>query len=339
MTIESKLEKKRKNLLGAPSGKKVVVFVDDVNMPFVETYGAQPPIELLRQFLDFKGFYDRDKLFWKEIVDVLMFAGAAPPGGGRSVVTPRFTRHFNVLCFPPASDSALTSIFSSILNGFLSKFEPEIQKMAAGTVAATIEVYTRISQELLPTPSKFHYTFNLRDISKAFQGILMVRPRKCSTGDVFSRLWVHECMRVFYDRLINKEDQAWFQKLMVDLSSRFLRMSFSHEDLFNKPIVFADFLRPDADPRFYEEVRDLPKLTNVLNDLLDNYNMTFPSQMNLVFFEDALTHTARISRILRQPRGNAMLVGVGGSGKVSKPTNLSFQLMSLIISMSLFSNL
>jgi dynein heavy chain len=80
MTIESKLEKKRKNLLGAPSGRKAVVFVDDVNMPLVETYGAQPPVELLRQFLDFKGFYDRDKLFWKEIVDVLMFAGAAPPG-------------------------------------------------------------------------------------------------------------------------------------------------------------------------------------------------------------------------------------------------------------------
>ncbi|RYH31858.1 hypothetical protein EON65_01740 [archaeon] len=316
-SIESKLEKKRKNLLGAPSGRKAVVFVDDVNMPFVETYGAQPPIELLRQFLDFKGFYDRDKLFWKDIVDVLLFVGAAPPGGGRSVVTPRFTRHFNVLCMPPASDNALTSIFASILGGFLFKFEPEVQKMTSGAVAATIEVYTKISQELLPTPAKFHYTFNLRDISKVFQGILMVKSRKVNTADVFSRLWVHECQRIFYDRLINKDDQAWFQKLMVELCSRHLRMSLSHEDLFTKPVVFADFLRPDADPRFYEEVKDLPKLTNVLNDMLDNYNMTFPTQMNLVFFEDALTHTARISRILRQPRGNAMLVGVGGSGKQS----------------------
>ena len=318
MSIESKLEKKRKNLLGAPSGKKVVVFVDDVNMPTVETYGAQAPIELLRQFLDFKGFYDRDKLFWKDISDVLLFVAAAPPGGGRSVVTPRFTRHFNVMCIPPASDTALTLIFAGILGGFLSsKFEPEVQKMCAGVVSATIEVYSKISEELLPTPSKFHYTFNLRDISKVFQGMLMIRPRKCPAADVFARLWVHECQRVFYDRLINEDDQNWFKKLIVDLTSRHLKMPMSHQDLFDKPVIFADFLKPDADPKFYEDVRDLPKLTAVLSDLLDNYNVTFPTQMNLVFFEDALAHTTRISRILRQPRGNAMLIGVGGSGKQS----------------------
>ena len=69
LTIEGKLEKKRKNLLGAPAGRKVVIFVDDINMPITEEYGAQPPVELLRQFLDFQGFYDREKLFWKEIVD------------------------------------------------------------------------------------------------------------------------------------------------------------------------------------------------------------------------------------------------------------------------------
>ena len=246
-TIESKLEKKRKTLLGAPAGRKVVIFVDDVNMPLVETYGAQAPIELLRLILDFKGFYDRDKLFWKDLVDVVMFVGAAPPGGGRAVTTPRFTRHFNVLCMPPASDSALALIFSSILSGFLStKFEGDVMKMCNGAVAATIEVYGKISEELLPTPAKFHYTFNLRDISKVFQGILMVKPRKCSSQEVFTRLWVHECLRIFSDRLINEEDQAWFQKLMIELCSRHMKLALTHEDLFAKPIVFADFLKPDA---------------------------------------------------------------------------------------------
>ena len=54
-------------LSGAPANKKIVIFVDDLNMPKLDCYGSQPPIELLRQFQDFKGFYDRDKFFWKEI--------------------------------------------------------------------------------------------------------------------------------------------------------------------------------------------------------------------------------------------------------------------------------
>lgn len=62
-----------------------------------------------------QGFYDRDKLFWKEIADTMLIAGAAPPGGGRSEVTPRFVRHFNVFCVPQASTSAMSLIFSSML--------------------------------------------------------------------------------------------------------------------------------------------------------------------------------------------------------------------------------
>jgi dynein heavy chain len=74
---------------GAPANRKVVFFIDDVNMPAKEKYGAQPPIELLRQFQDFKGFYDRKKLFWKDIEDTMLCAACAPPGGGRQEVTPR----------------------------------------------------------------------------------------------------------------------------------------------------------------------------------------------------------------------------------------------------------
>ena len=82
------------------------------------------------------------------------------------------------MVLPPASNEAMQIIFGSILSGFLDafKFAPDIRSMRKTMIYATIEVYKQISETMLPTPAKSHYTFNLRDVSKVFQGILMVRP-------------------------------------------------------------------------------------------------------------------------------------------------------------------
>ena len=321
--IENNLQKKRKTLLGAPTGTQVTIFVDDVNMPAVEEYGAQPPIELLRQFVDHAGFYDRQRLFWKDIESSVLCCGAAPPGGGRNDLTPRFSRHFHIMCVPPATDQVLTTIFGSILGGFLQAFTKDCQSLVQSIADATVDIYNRMCETMKPTPAKSHYTFNLRDVSKVFQGVLMVRPKEAQSGDKLIRLWIHEAMRVFYDRLVSFEDKEWFTNLVCELlSRRFMKSGgdWSHEALFeNRPIIWVDFLRPRMDdgPGTYEESLDMDKLVNILNDALYDYNVTNPTQMKLVFFRDAVEHVSRITRILRQPRGNAMLVGVGGSGKQS----------------------
>ena len=68
-------------------------------MPSPEEYGAQPPLELLRQFMDLGGYYDMKKLNWKDILDVTVIAGCGPPGGGRNPVSGRLLKHFRSAYF------------------------------------------------------------------------------------------------------------------------------------------------------------------------------------------------------------------------------------------------
>jgi dynein heavy chain, axonemal len=82
-TIEAKLEKKRKRSIGAKGNSRCFIFIDDINMPAYQEYGAQPPIELLRQLIAEGGFYDRPNFFWKTVEKFNVVAAAAPPGGGR----------------------------------------------------------------------------------------------------------------------------------------------------------------------------------------------------------------------------------------------------------------
>ncbi|XP_035385934.1 dynein heavy chain 6, axonemal [Electrophorus electricus] len=317
--IESKLEKKRKNLLGAPVNKKVVVFVDDLNMPKLDSYGSQPPIELLRQFQDFQGFYDRDKFFWKEIQDVIVAAACAPPGGGRNPVTPRFIRHFSMLCLPTPSEHSLKQIFKAILCGFLLDFPAAVKQVGGSIVDAAVEMYRRMSVDLLPTPAKSHYVFNLRDLSKCVQGMLQCEPGSVQDQFQVVRLFCHESQRVFHDRLINSEDKAYFHTMLSEMASKYFSIRLEPSYFTKQPIIFGDFIKVGADKadRVYEDLPDMEKIRNVLQDYLDDYNLTFAKETKLVFFQDAIEHLSRIARMIRQERGNALLVGVGGTGKQS----------------------
>jgi len=290
------------------------VFVDDLNMPAKEKYGAQPPIELLRQVIDSGGFYDRAKLFFKAVDKCVFAAACAPPGGGRSEVTTRLTRVFHMVWLPTLTDESMQTIFSSILGGFLSLEAPALQGLAPEIVRASVDIYKRVQLELLPTPSKSHYTFNLRDLSKVFQGVLMVKAAQLSDREPLLRLWVHEMQRVFRDRLISQEDRDWFNQATAVMLKDRLEADWAVASFENT--LFGDYTVRGEVEKKYIAIADQAKLPALFAEYQEEFNME-GKPMSLVFFRDAISHVSRIARILRQPRGNAMLVGVGGSGRQS----------------------
>jgi dynein heavy chain len=70
-----------------------------------------------------------------------------------------------------------------------------------------MEVYKNAVLQFLPTPSKSHYTFNLRDFSRVIRGVLLVPSSRVNECEKLVRLWIHESYRVFCDRLVNEEDR------------------------------------------------------------------------------------------------------------------------------------
>ena len=173
----------------------------------------------------------------------------------------------NVICLPEASSGTLSTIFGSILKGFLSNgFGEKVRNLEEACINSTVEIYNRIQDELRPTPSKFHYLFNLRDVSKVVQGLCMSKPVSYPSEDVFMRLWVNETFRVFYDRLINEEDREWYKKLILELLSRNFKMAPDPEELFSK-LKFGDLLKLDAPVQLYEYIVDKNKLINHAKEL------------------------------------------------------------------------
>ncbi|KAJ1518663.1 Dynein heavy chain 7, axonemal [Coelomomyces lativittatus] len=316
--IMSKLDKRRKGVFGPRLGKRMIIFVDDLNMPALEVYGAQPPIELLRHCIDHGHFYDRKDNGKLDLIDVQYISAMGTPAGGQNKVTSRFLRHFNQIGINSFDPITLKHVFSTILSWhFVSKgFSMDFSSMCPSIINATLSIYSWAVLRLLPTPAKSHYTFNLRDFSKIIQGLTLSKPSTFSTQAEFITLWIHEILRVLYDRLVATEDQEililQLQKTLKTELKHVVRDDFL-KDRSIRSLMFGDFGEKDS----YSEIEFTSSFNEKMSNRLVDYNNMNKNKMDLVLFRFAIEHVARICRILRLPSGNALLIGVGGSGRQS----------------------
>lgn len=339
-TIENYVEKRGGGLFGPPGGRKLIVFIDDINMPQINEWGDQITNEIVRQTMDMKGFYSLEKPGdFISIVDVQFVAAMGLPGGGRNDIPSRLKRQFSVFnCNLPDNES-IDKIFRVLGEGHYNAkrgFPQGVRTIVKKIVPLTRLLWLSTRNKLLPTPAKFHYVFNLRDLSRVWQGMVGTLSSVITAETVLISLWKHECTRVFSDRFTTNADKDWFNAELLSLIGTELGDSFV-EMAMSEP-VFVDFMRDapeptgeegeDADmelPKVYEPVVQYEVLRERLNMFLAQFNeMVRGSGMDLVFFPDAMLHLVKISRIIRHPRGNVMLVGVGGSGKQSLTKLASF---------------
>ncbi|CAG5104629.1 Oidioi.mRNA.OKI2018_I69.chr1.g1402.t2.cds [Oikopleura dioica] len=311
--IMVKMDRRRKGIYGPPVGKRCLVFVDDLSLPQKETYGAKGPIELLRTWLDLDFFYDLKDMTKFQLQDVQFLAAMGPPSSGNTV-DDRMARHMNIISLPELSDEAMSHIFSTITSIHMKRnnYDASFQRIGLQAVQATLNLFTQATKTFLPTPTKSHYIFNLRDFSRVTLGCLQTPPSQLDSPEKFIRLWVHESNRVFADRLVDADDQRLFfeiiksatndafkvplEKLLSHLSANSASLEPDHV----RSLFFGDFA---GESKVYNEISDMTTLKTTVEGFLEEYNQISTAPMSLVMFRFAIEHISRVCRVLAQPGG------------------------------------
>ena len=344
--VEVELEKRGGRNFGPPGGKAMTIFMDDMSMPEVNTWGDQPTLEMVRLIVEYGGFcfLDKDKRGdFKVCEDLQYFAAMQHPGGGKNDIPNRLKRNFFIFNLVLPSITSINDIYGQMLAGRFPRgeFPEDTLNVVNSLTDATIELWRTMKDRMLPTPAKFHYIFNLRELSRVFQGILLTPTETIKTGGfrcetnktsftgggvTLLNIWKHECSRVFSDKLTNLRDKATYSKYMDNQMLKTFGETMAMQ--CGAPFYMVNFLRPDVydedgvmvedAPKLYEPGGDLTDIRPLVQEFLERYNSEFPSRkMDLVLFNDALEHLLRINRLMEMPRGSGLLVGVGGSGKQS----------------------
>lgn len=316
--LESKLEKQKraKGIYGPVVGKKNIIFVDDLNMPQKEKFGAQPPLELLRQWFDDKGWYDRKTLEYKTIEDLLFISGM---GLGRPDIPRRLYRHFFVQYVFEYDRDTVKHVFKSIFSHFYHYAPEPLRQLVEPLTNICVEIYENASRSFLPLPGKSHYLFNLRDLSKVVQGITSV-PVKCfeKVDNLYSKvaMLVHyEAEAVFSDRFVSLEDRRSFSQYVKSSIGKFLRKSYDSLVEEAPFYTFGNFMEMHDVSKQYDVITDREKLKEKIQAYIDEYNEISKKKINILLFEEAIEKLTKYNRIISREYGHGLFIGLGGDGR------------------------
>ena len=317
--IEEKICFKLKKGTLAPQGNKnALILIEDLNMPTKERYGAQPPIEILRQFFDYGGWYDRKEQSFINFKKMLINSCLTL---GRPIVSLRLLWHFIPFSFSEIDDVTMKEIFKEYYEALFFTYPNQVRKLKDTIVEGAISSFKKVKNLFRPLPITPQYNFNLRDLVKLFSSIAMVsaetlaKEQNC-TDYVLSSL-LHETCRVYHDRLATESDQLKFKTSVLFDLENFIYHGISEEDAekqYNN-LLFSHINEDET----YLQVTDLEELRkNIYNQITHyNSNRRVKDRLDLILFNYSMRHLLRIDRILARNGEHGVLVGLTGSGRKS----------------------
>ncbi|CAF3748715.1 unnamed protein product [Rotaria sordida] len=290
-------------------GKWIIVFCDEINLPDEDKYGTQRVIAFLRQCIEHGGFYRTSDHTWIHL-ERIQFVGACnpPTDPGRKPLSHRFLRHCPLIYVDYPGEISLKQIYGTFNRAMLKKFN-NIKSFSDALTNAMVEFFL-MTQEQFTVDQQPHYVYSPREMTRWVRGINeAIRNIQDLNAEGLVRLWAHEALRLFHDRLIYDYERQWTEKAIDDTAAR----HFSNVDLnvaLKRPILFSDWLAG-----YYASI-DEDELRQYIQGRLKTYYEEEVG-IQLVLFNQVLDQVLRIDRVFRQPQGHLLLIGLSGTGKAT----------------------
>lgn len=290
-------------------GRWLVVFCDEINLPATDKYGTQTAISLLRQMIEQQGFWSPSQHQWVSLSRIQFVGACNPPTDvGRNELNLRFLRHAAVIFVDYPGKASLHQIYESF-NAAVLKSVPTLRGYASTLTSAMIEFYLS-SQERFMHSSHTHYIYSPRELTRWCRGIYeAIHPLDLLPVEGLVRIWAHEALRLFHDRLAEQDERSWTHELLHNVAYKHFLNADLHTSL-KMPILYSNWLTKDYLPVEKEELKAFVKarMRTFCEEDLDK---------PLILYDDLLDHVLRIDRVLRQPQGHLILIGVSGGGKAT----------------------
>ncbi|KAG8846797.1 hypothetical protein FRB91_000460 [Serendipita sp. 411] len=290
-------------------GRWLVLFCDEINLPATDKYGTQRVISFLRQLVESGGFYRTSDMSWVKL-ERIQFVGACnpPTDPGRVPLSHRFLRHAPLIMVDYPGEVSLKQIYGTYSRALL-KVVPNLRSYSEPLTDAMVSFYLA-SQRQFTTDAQAHYVYSPRELTRWVRGIYeAIRPLEVLSVEGLVRVWAHEGLRLFQDRLVTEEERAWTDE-QIDSIAMAHFLNINRDDALVRPILFSNWTSKNYIPVERETLREYIKarLKIFHEEELD---------VQLVLFNDVLDHVLRIDRVFRQIQGHLLLIGVSGSGKTT----------------------
>ena len=304
----------RKTLNGvvmSPSqiGRWLVLFCDEINLPAPDKYGTQKVISFLRQLVEQNGFWRTSDKTWVSLERVQFVGACNPPSdAGRSPLAARFLRHSPLVMVDYPGELSLIQIYGTF-NSAILKIVSNLRGYSDALTKAMVQLYLESQSKFTPDIQP-HYIYSPRELTRWARGIYeAIRSLETLKLEGLVRIWAHEALRLFQDRLVEEGQRQWTEETIHQIAMEHFP-NIDETAALRGPILFSNWLSKNYVPVDREQLREFVKarLRTFCEEEVD---------VPLILFNDVLEHVLRIDRVFRQPQGHLILIGVSGSGKTT----------------------